>query len=526
MLNAAEATRRVGGRQGKLGAGLTRCRLCGDPDGVLLSDTAGGVLVDLNCKCPPAAVRDALGAELEGEDVLLLTPVDARNRKANGHAKSKHRSKPGGQTDCDPQSLKDDGSSVAAVMDILRNDPMWRDVLAYDHFSLHVMLMKPLPRTGPQTPAAQWSAKTMRDVDVTNALAWFHSLGLKKLKLNILHSAMVAVAEDNAFNPVLDYFDHLCAAPEPAEVPSANAGLINPDLVPAAALDLWLTLGFGAEDNKLNRAIARRFMIAMVRRVRQPGCQQDYMLVLMSDEQGLHKSRGLRALIGDAWFADRLPAITTKDALIQLHGKVLIERPEIETLTEIDKQFLSSSIDRFRAPYGRIAEDHPRTCSFAGTTNRQHFIDDASGARRIWPVEVIGDGGDRPWLTGNRDLIWRQACFAEAVGEAAWLDTKDLQDLVRERQDDVQRPDPWQDPVVDKAHSFARANEDDARWPGLSVNAAFLHGVFGNLSGERTSPKDLERATKCLRRAGWRRGSGRRRKRWFPPNYKIEPEGP
>jgi predicted P-loop ATPase len=127
------------------------------------------------------------------------------------------------------------------------------------------------------------------------------------------------------------------------------------------------------------------------------------MLVLMSDEQGLHKSRGLRALIGDAWFADRLPVIATKDALIQLHGKVLIERPEVETLTDADKAFLSSSIDRFRAPYGRIAEDHPRTCSFAGTTNQPYFLDDPSGGRRYWPVEVTG--GDRAWLRQPRPYL-------------------------------------------------------------------------------------------------------------------------
>ena len=36
----------------------------------------------------------------------------------------------------------------------------------------------------------------MRDVDTTNALMWFHSIGLKKLGLNMLHNAMVAVAQE------------------------------------------------------------------------------------------------------------------------------------------------------------------------------------------------------------------------------------------------------------------------------------------------------------------------------------------
>jgi hypothetical protein len=201
---------------------------------------------------------------------------------------------------------------------------------------------------------------------------------------------------------------------------------------------------------------------------------------------------------------------------------MLIERPEVENLTEDDKAFLSSSVDRFRSPYGRIAEDHPRTCSFAGTTNRRNFVDDPSGARRLWPVQA--GLGDRPWLTANRDLIWRQACIAEADGKTAWLDTKELQNLVRVRQDDAQRPDPWSEPIVEKACDMARAYQGDLRFTGIAVNAAFLQSVFGNLSGEKMSPRDLERATKCLFRAGWRRGLGRQHKRWFPSGYKIEPE--
>ena len=59
--------------------------------------------------------------------------------------------------DCEPRSLENNGESIAAVIDILRNHPAWRGVLAFDRFSLRIMLMRPLPRTGPQTPPAQWA---------------------------------------------------------------------------------------------------------------------------------------------------------------------------------------------------------------------------------------------------------------------------------------------------------------------------------------------------------------------------------
>jgi predicted P-loop ATPase len=244
------------------------------------------------------------------------------------------------------------------------------------------------------------------------------------------------------------------------------------------------------------------------------------MPVLIGD-QGEHKSTGLRILIGNDWFADRVPPITNKDALIQLHGKLLIEWPEIETLGNAHKAFISTSVDRFRAPYGRIAEDHARTCSFCGTTNFGNFVSDASGARRFWPVYVT-TAGDRNWLTANRDLIWRLACEAEADGEVAWLHTKELQEMVRLRQDDAQQPDPWTEPIVEKAEERVRAFGGDPRFPGVTINAAFLHGVFGGLTSENQNPKDLERATRCLMRAHWRRGTGRAYKRWFPPGHKVE----
>ena len=88
-----------------------------------------------------------------------------------------------------------------------------------------------------------------------------------------------------------------------------------------------------------------------------------------------------------------MPDIANKDAALQLAGKILVERGEVELLTKRDKAFISRTVDRFRPPYGRSSQDVPRTCSIAGTTNFTTFIDDPSGGRRYWPVEA--GHGDR-----------------------------------------------------------------------------------------------------------------------------------
>jgi hypothetical protein len=109
--------------------------------------------------------------------------------RANDSYPPRHGGGAPAHTECDPRSLHDNGSSIAAVMDILQNSQAWRGVLAFDRFSLRVMLMKPMPRMGTQILPAE-APRAMHDVDWTNALAWFHKLGMTKLTINMLHNAM------------------------------------------------------------------------------------------------------------------------------------------------------------------------------------------------------------------------------------------------------------------------------------------------------------------------------------------------
>src|SRR5262249_8143607 len=85
---------------------------------------------------------------------------------------------------------------------------------------------------------------------------------------------------DNMFDPVADYL----------------AGL-QWDGVPR--VDRWLTTHLGAEDNPLNRAMGRKILVAAVRRVRQPGCKFDYIIVLDNSRQGAGKSTVVLILAGE-----------------------------------------------------------------------------------------------------------------------------------------------------------------------------------------------------------------------------------
>jgi predicted P-loop ATPase len=72
-------------------------------------------------------------------------------------------------------------------------------------------------------------------------------------------------------NPVVDYFD----------------GLPAWDLEPR--LDTMMHKYLGADDTKLNAAIGRKLMGAIVRRGKHPGCKWDYEPMLQGP-QGIRKS--------------------------------------------------------------------------------------------------------------------------------------------------------------------------------------------------------------------------------------------
>jgi putative DNA primase/helicase len=165
-------------------------------------------------------------------------------------------------------------------------------------------------------------------------------------------------------------------------------------------------------------------MVSCVARAFDPGCKVDTMLVLVGD-QGAGKSRFCAGLMPDpAWFGDTPVDLRSKDAYVALQGKWLYELAEMEAVrgrsaTRV-KSFLSSPVDHYRAPYARVAEDHPRQCVFVGTSNHPDLFDDGTGSRRFWPVQV--GRVDLDALARDRDQLWAEALVRYRRGEPWHLD--------------------------------------------------------------------------------------------------------
>ncbi len=118
-----------------------------------------------------------------------------------------------------------------------------------------------------------------------------------------VRDAVLSLANQNRFNPVLDMID----------LAQANWDGVK-------RLDHMAARYFMCADTKLNAAFFRKTLIAAVARVRQPGCKFDTILVIEGPE-GYNKSTAWRILAGNENFSDE-PVIghAAREVIEQLAG--------------------------------------------------------------------------------------------------------------------------------------------------------------------------------------------------------------
>ena len=248
---------------------------------------------------------------------------------------------------------------------------------------------------------------------------------------NNVFDALTQRCLENSFDPVKDYLDGL-----------RWDGF--------GRIDKWLTTHLGAEDNPLNCAIGRKMLIAAVRRVQQPGCKFDYIVVMDRSQQGVGKSTVIQILAGEGNFSDQEILLAgSREHQEYLEGVWLFELGELSGLHRTDanklKSFASRQVDRARPAYGRSRVDRPRRCIFIGTTNDPEYLQDPTGNRRFWPFTP--GKIDLEAVRRDRDQLWAEAAAAEAKGEvltipeALWPD-------VEARQQSRLLSDPWEEALA------------------------------------------------------------------------------
>lgn len=202
---------------------------------------------------------------------------------------------------------------------------------------------------------------------------------------------------------------------------------------------------YGVEPSDYTTAVSRIFWLSMVKRIIQPGCKADIMIILEGPE-GIKKSHSLE-IIGGQYYDIAGKDIRSKDFYQKLIGNYLVEMGELNSFSKSEhndiQEMLSTTTDKFRVPYGKVVEAQPRTCIFVGTTNDSNYLK-SENARRYLPVTTTKVEFDV--LKQDLDQYFAEAIARLNLGEDHWEFPRDLakeQTSMRQQEDD-----PWTDMIA------------------------------------------------------------------------------
>lgn len=308
--------------------------------------------------------------------------------------------------------------NLSNAMAVLRSHPRFAGRIWYDTFH--------------QAIITTWDCDQPRpwvDSDRLRVAEIFQrEFGLVKFNDELVDKAARAVAQENQKDELKDWLESLKWDGKPR-------------------LNKWLHLTAGTDDDEYHNTIGANFIKSMIARAIWPGSKVDTMPVI-EGEQGLMKSTMLSTL-GGKFFAELTESMDSKDFCVTIQGVWLMEIGEMHSMSKADvtlvKQKLSIRSDRYRTPYGRIAETVPRRVVFAGTTNESQYLRDTTGARRFWPAAATKV--DIEWLQANREQLFAEAMVQVKAG-AKWWEVP--QEEARAQAEARRVTDMWEDIIAEK----------------------------------------------------------------------------
>lgn len=377
---------------------------------------------------------------------------------------------------------------------VMEGDDRLRGMVGLDLFSgLQVKLRK---TPWPTTPG-EWTESD--DFELGMYLA--QNYGLVLASVGDIERGVAQAARRHQFDPVIDYFDH-CAA-----------GWDGQARIATAFSRYW-----GAVDSEYLQLVSTMFFVGFVMRGYQPGVKNDHAPVFEGG-QGQGKSTALKVLGGE-WFADTPFRMGDKDGYLSIQGVLLYEVAELEQFNRSEvtavKAFMSSTVDRFREPYGRRMKNVKRRCAFAATTNEDAYFKDPTGNRRFWPVET--GALDIEALKTDRDQLFGEAIALMRSGVKWWPTFEQQSRLISPVQESREIPDPWRGRIWEYLEGIDTEGRPTAGGKLKSVTARELLTRALHIELSKIGPARAEtmRVGVIMRKFGWtkhRQPSGARE--WY-----------
>jgi hypothetical protein len=310
------------------------------------------------------------------------------------------------------------------TINIFKSDQNLASALQYNEFSGLIEINK---KTSWDISSLSKYPRNINDSDGVLIKGYLATEKNIEPNINIIDEACYITSQSNSYHPIREYLESL-----------------HWDGVDRVSD--WLIKYCGAEDNKLNRYVSRMFLVAAVKRVFEPGCQYDHMIIL-EGEQGVNKTRLLEA-IGGQWYNNITLIDRDKDTVQRMQGSWIIEVGELAVLKKRDsesiKNFITLKFDDARFAYGRKNSRYPRQSIFIGTVNATDagYLNDHTGNRRFVPVEI--KYADIDQIRKDRDQLFAQAVEIYKEGFDVYI-SNDLEKDLIVAQEDREVYDEWCD---------------------------------------------------------------------------------
>jgi putative DNA primase/helicase len=345
----------------------------------------------------------------------------------------------------------------------------------------------------------------------SSAVALDHTLAdvflADKWKINApskrAENCLKAVALENAFNPVREYFERLRQR----------------DLPEVSNDQFAECFGFRVDDN-LSIELMRLHLRACASRGMYPGEKMDSLLILQGG-QGNGKSTAIETLSPVfSWYDETTRmSFDSKDSLSSLNSAFIYEFSEIEKiLTTFDvaqfKSWITRKVDKYVEKYESISKDHPRRCCLFGTTNASTFLMDPTGARRFLICENTKPANIK-LLQELRDAIWKQSLIELESGLPHYLTNDSPMHIEdQKRAENATVSDPWEAELS----SFLSTCK-----PGDFVTSQQLLKHL-NKPVDKLDMRDCKRIGNIMKRMKWEKGRRRQVLQANPVDGYIKPE--
>lgn len=299
---------------------------------------------------------------------------------------------------------------------LIEHDEKLKDLLAFNEFTQSVKVMKNVK----ELRIKKGAFNSVNLINISGYLERQHNIFFKK---DVLRDGVQLAAGDNTFNPVLDRINA-------QEWDGENR------------VETFFIDFLGAADTPYIRQATRKWLTGAIARALHPGVKFELMPVLIGG-QGIGKSTLCNSLCPD-YFLDNLPSLSgvQKDNLMLIKDNWIVEVAELsamsKTAIEGTKAFISTRVDKYKAPYAAEIDEHPRRCVFIGTTNETEFLKDKTGNRRFLPIECGVQPATKDVFKITNDYILQVLAEARELykaGENLFLDDEISEELEKVQED-------------------------------------------------------------------------------------------